>query len=147
MMQTRFVRVLPRVGMALAVLVSMTPVSAAGTAQDLEEFLGSWEVETSLRGQTMTWTLTFTQSDDGALGGTWEGPRGKADLDDVAYEDGKITFTRARDGDRPAGIGRARGGDAPRGMAIEVTVEDGKLVGSIETPRGSREFTGVRVQT
>ena len=80
--------------------------------------------------------LTFTLDADGNLEGTW----GRGELTDVKFADGKVTFKRAF-----GGGGRGGGGGRPAGtMASEVTLEAGKLVGTMESPRGSIEFAGAR---
>ena len=123
---------------ALLLLISvMCPLTlAAASIQELEEFLGAWEVEMTMMGDTITSVLTFTRTDDGLLKGTWEGPRGKSDLEQVKYGDGRITFKRS------FGSGARRGV-----MSHNVWLEDDHLVGKITTPRGEREYSGQRMGT
>ena len=127
---------------ALAVSLAL-PVQGL-PAQTVEDFLGAWKITMSFNGNTSESVLTFTMGEDGKLTGTWEGGRGGgSELQDVAFADGKITFTRAFGGGR-AGGGRPGGGG---GIKNEVSLVDGKLAGKMQTPRGTTEFTGVRSET
>lgn len=130
-----------------ALAVSMVLPAPALAAQTVQDFLGAWKVTLSFNGNTSESVLTFAMGDDGKLTGTWEGGRGgSSDLQDVAFADGKITFTRSFGGGR-AGGGGGRPGGGGGGIKNEVSLVDGKLVGKMETPRGTTEFTGVRDDT
>lgn len=118
-------------------LLSFAP--AAG-AQELEDFLGAWDVTLQMQGNETTIVITFLQAEDGTLSGTWESPRGTADLQDVAFADGTLTFTREMGGG-PQGEGQ---GGTTQGVA---TLQDGQLHLKMTTPRGERELIGKRKES
>ncbi len=101
-------------------------VSAGAFAQD--GFAGKWTVTQERQGQQRVSTLTI-----GENSGTWESERGTSELSNVKIENGKLTFSRVfeRDGQEFS-------------MEHAATIVDGKLVGTVTTPRGEREFTAVR---
>lgn len=122
---------------SLLVLLAAVAAPQPAVAQELADFLGAWEIAMQMQGGTTTMILTFAQAADGTLSGTWESPRGTAELQDVQFADGKITFTR-RMGGGPQGEGQ--GG----ATASEATLRDGLLHLKMNTPRGERELTGKR---
>lgn len=127
------------IALAVAALALTASVQAIPPAQELADFLGAWNVEAQMQGNTVTMVVTFAQGADGALSGTWESPRGSTDLQDLEYADGKLTFTRT--------MGQGGGGGGGGTMANEATLQDGKLHLKISTPNGDRELVGTRKES
>lgn len=122
------------VAMVLMCSVWALPVLAADV-DPAEPFLGKWIVKMERQGQTFESTLELKQADDGKLTGTWESQRGKSDLKEVKVDAklSQLTFTRTFSG---------RGQEIS--MVTKAKIKDGKLVGTVTTPRGERPFTAIR---
>lgn len=123
-----------------AVTLSLLAFAPPAGAQELEEFLGAWEITMQMQGNPVIVVLTFAQAEDGTLSGTWESPRGTAELQEVAYADGKITFVRQMGGGPQE---KGQGGTT----RSEATLVDGELHLKMTTPRGERELTGKRKES
>lgn len=93
-------------------------------------FLGLWDVEFEYSGNTVEAKLDVVD-EDGKLAGTWSSERGDGDLSDVAINDGELTFGR---------VINMQGQEIS--LAYSAKIEDGKLVGTIDSPMGKLPFTG-----
>ena len=113
--------------LSLAAIVVLAPGAFAAS-----DFVGEWTIENERQGQVFTSKLVITET-GGVLSATMEGRRGVNDLDDVKVADGKITFTR--------NINRQG-----QEFSIQYTasIQDGKMVGTVTTPRGERPFEALR---
>ncbi len=112
----------------VAVLVTLgigvTQVWAAA-----EDITGEWELTTSFNDMQMMATLTLAKKSDGTLTGKW----GSADLKDVKFDAGKLTFART------VSMG---GQDAT--MNFTGTIKDGKLTGTLSSDMGDSQVTGAK---
>ncbi|MEK7795571.1 MAG: hypothetical protein AAB353_13630 [Candidatus Hydrogenedentota bacterium] len=72
-----------------AVLVCIAAAMAAGPA-------GTWNVVMDYQGSEIPGTLVI-KDEGGKLSGTWEGRRGKEDVRDLSFENGKLSFVRTVD--------------------------------------------------
>ena len=111
---------------AIAILFVALPATAGG------EVLGKWEATIETPRGTNEVVMEFTGSDE-ELQGTWTGRRGAADLDDVKYTDGKLTFKRHLE---------IQGNSIT--IDYEATVDGDTMNVKMTTPRGEREFTAKR---
>lgn len=97
-----------------------------------EEVVGTWDVELDIQGNKVPSKLMIVEK-DGALGGTWSGSRGEAELKDVKYEEGKLTFSRSVNF---------------QGQEFDMTfngkVEGDKISGEFDTQMGPLAMTGTR---
>jgi hypothetical protein len=95
---------------------------------------GKWQgtLETQLGANEVT--ADFKGSDE-ELQGTWTGPRGTSDLEDVKYQGGTLTFVRNLE---------------VQGNAITLnfaaTIDGDTMSVTMSTPRGERKFTLTRVK-
>ncbi|MEM1246483.1 MAG: hypothetical protein AAGK22_08925 [Acidobacteriota bacterium] len=104
-------------------------LSASAVVAAVDDVLGKWEGTVESRQGPADVTLEF-QGTEGALEGTWTGPRGTSELDNVQFEEGQLTFVRHLE---------------MRGRKLELdcvaTLEGDTLDVVMKTPRGEREFT------
>ena len=101
----------------------------AMVAYAADDFAGEWTIRQEFGGQEVVTTLTI-----GEAGGTWATQRGTTELTNFKNEEGQLSFTRNLNFD-----GREFSIDC------EFKLVDGKLVGTLSTPRGEREITATRV--
>ena len=119
-------RLLAWIPPALVALCFALPALAA------DEVLGKWEATLESPRGTREITMEFTGTSD-SLQGTWTGPRGTFDLEDVSYADGKLTFQRNLE---------VQGNSIT--IDYEATVDGDAMNVKMTTPRGEREFTAKR---
>ena len=111
---------------------SLLLMTAAAAAADVDDVVGDWTLTMEMRGNTRTQKLHLEKSDDG-LAGTWGGRGRQAELNDVSFKDGKLSFAIVR--------------ETPRGemkMNFSGKVEGDAISGELETPFGKTEVTGKR---
>ena len=111
------------------VLVSLALPAAAG-----EGVLGKWEAAIETQRGTNEIVMEFKGSDE-ELQGRWTDGRGAADLDDVKYHDGKLSFKRAVE---------LQGNSFTLDYAA--TIDGDTMNVTMTTPRGEREFTAKRAK-
>jgi hypothetical protein len=101
-----------------------------GQAQKYEALLGVWDAETE--GAQYTFVFTF-KLEDGELAGTFEGQSGEVEMQNLAFEDNRVTFTVEIDA----------GG---QGMVIdfEATIDGGSLEGQLSMEYGEAPITGTK---
>jgi hypothetical protein len=95
---------------------------------------GDWDVKIDSDGREWESLLAFSRDADGKQTGQWISFWGIAELSDVTYEDGKLSFARTR---------RNREGE-PSTSTFTGTFEDGKLTGTILSDRGDSTLQGER---
>ena len=109
--------------MAVAAVVGMSAVGAAPE--------GEWKLNYSVQDQEVEATLTLERDGDGKLGGTWVNQFGESALENAAFEDGKLSFTRRLEFN---------------GNALELdfdgTVDGGKITGMVISEFGEFEVAG-----
>ena len=110
--------------------VMASPVLAEN---DSDNLVGQWTIEYTARNQPSTATLLITTGDDGSLSGQWTSGRGTSEIDDLKFEDGRLTFVR-----RFTIQGRTME------MRFAGKVVDGKLTGEFDSSRGKTPANGAR---
>ena len=120
----------------LLVSVPATQLSAQDSA-DFSAVLGAWEMTFETPRGSVTQTLTFA-SDGDELAGTATAPNGTMELQNISFEDGRITFEVTR-------TFRDREVTQSYSAAIEGDQMTGTFSGA--RGRGQREFTAVRSAT
>ncbi len=97
-----------------------------------DEFVGKWDASVETRNGTHAVTFDFSSGDNG-LEGTFTGPDGVETLHDVAYSDGKLTFTRDTESQGFAAT-----------LKYTATVDGNTMNVTVSTPRGERSLTATR---
>ena len=124
--------------LALALTLASVPASrtAAQTASDFSAVLGAWEMTLETPRGSMTQTLTFVADGD-ELTGSAMAPNGTIQLQDVSFEDGRISFQVTRS---------FRNREITQ--SYSATIEGDRMTGTVSGARGGdREFTAVRSTT
>lgn len=103
---------------------------AAGSGGD--PLLGDWDIEMDFQGNVRNAKLSFSEK-DGSLAGTYTSNRGENQLKNIAFEGGKLTFSRTVN---------YQGQEFD--LDFEGTVENGKLAGNFITQMGEFPVTGTR---
>ena len=103
MKKTRIViqSALPHAAYILALVAGLFAACGCGgptaeSANPADAILGDWEVKMTFGEREITSTLSFSQGPDGTLAGTWKSRRGESELSDIAFDDGRLTFSRKR---------------------------------------------------
>lgn len=122
---------------ASAFALTLASVSATGasaqTASDLSAVLGAWEMTLETPRGSMTQTLTFVADGD-ELTGSATARNGSIRLQNVAFEDGRITFQVTR---------TLRNREITQ--SYSATIQGDQMTGTVSGGRGGgREFTAVR---
>jgi hypothetical protein len=113
---------------ALVVQVSAQPPGGRG-------IYGDWLIQSDFNGRTIESILSLSRDQEGNPTGVWLGFRGMDELKDLTLKEGKLSFTRARQG---------RDGEI-RSSKFTGTLADGVLSGTLSSDRGDREFKGKRM--
>jgi len=113
-----------------ALVLALTLPAANAQAQKYEALLGVWDAETD--GAQYTFVFTFTL-EDGKLAGVFEGQSGEVEMQDLAFEDNRVTFTVEIDA----------GG---QGMVIdfEATIDGDNLEGMLSMEFGEAPIAGTK---
>jgi len=113
-----------------ALVLALTLPAAHAQAQNYEALLGVWDAETE--GAQYTFVFTF-KLEEGKLAGTFEGQSGEVEMQNLKYEDNRVTFTVEIDA----------GG---QGMSIdfEATIDGGSLEGQLSMEFGEAPITGTK---
>lgn len=127
-------------GVMLAVMFTMAvPVSAASP----KDVVGDWRLERlgepaagGQRGGMMSSILSLSQDKDGKLVGRIIGMWGITDLDNVKFENDKLSYSQTM---------RMR--DNEFVSQFSGTLRDGKLSGMVSSQRGDVEMVGTRIPT
>jgi hypothetical protein len=122
-------------GLLLALLVA---APASGQEADQEKAVdvsGVWELTSETPRGTMVRKLTFEQ-DGTSLTGNMETQQGSMAIEDGSVQGNKISF----------GVTFSRGGRSMQ-LVYKGTVDGDTAKGTMETPRGSVEWTAKRVST
>ncbi len=113
-----------------SLVFALTLPAAFAQAQKYEALLGVWDAETD--GAQYTFVFTFTL-EDGKLAGVFEGQSGEVEMQSLAFEDNRVTFTVEIDA----------GG---QGMVIdfEATIDGDNLEGMLSMEFGEAPITGAK---
>jgi len=114
------------------VLVLATQVSAQPPRRG--GLYGDWLVKLEFNGRTMESILAFSRDAEGNRTGQWISFWGASDLQDIKFEEGKLSFTRTR---------RNREGQTMT-STFKGTLADGKLSGTLSSDRGEYTLAGAR---
>ena len=125
---------------ALAFALTLISVPATGasaqTSSDFSAILGAWEMTLETPRGSITQTLTFAAEDD-QLEGTLTAPNGSTELQEVAFQDGTLTFRVTRS---------MRNRQITQ--SFTATIDGDQMTGTISGGRGgAREFTALRPST
>ena len=126
------------IALALALTLASVPASRASaqTSSDFSAVLGAWEMTLETPRGSMTQTLTFVAEGD-ELTGSAMAPNGTIQLQNVSFEDGRISFQVTRS---------FRNREITQ--SYSATIEGDQMTGTVSGARGGdREFTAVRSAT
>lgn len=110
---------------------------SAQESPDFSAVLGAWEMTLETPRGSMTQTLTFAAEGD-QLAGTATAPNGTMQLQNVSFEDGRITFQVTR---------TLRNREIT--LSYAATIAGDRMTGTVSggRGRGEREFDAVRSST
>jgi acetyl esterase/lipase len=100
-----------------------------------DEVVGEWNLEYTVRNQQRSAKLAITKSEDGSLAGNWTSPTFRSEIDELKYEDGKLTFRR-----------RLFIDEREMPMRFEGRIEGDTLRGRFDFSRGQFAVTGRRAE-
>lgn len=126
------------IALAFALTLGSVPATGASaqTSADFSAVLGAWEMTLETPRGSVTQTLTFTAEGD-ELKGSAMAPNGTIQLQNVSFEDGRITFQVTR---------TLRNREITQ--SYSATIQGEQMTGTISGGRGGgREFTAVRSST
>lgn len=126
------------IALALALTLASVPATRASaqTAPDFSAVLGVWEMTLETPRGSMTQTLTFVADDD-ELTGSATARNGTIQLQNVAFEDDRISFQVTR---------TLRNREITQ--SYSATIDGDQMTGTVSGARGgAREFTAVRSTT
>lgn len=112
----------------LALMLSLGATDIAAETETKTRVVGTWTLQVEMDDESSETTLEIQNGDDG-LTGTWTGPRGSHELEDVSWDGEELSFAWK--------VGR----NSIQGTA---TVEEDDIRGTLTTPRGKGSFTGRR---
>ncbi|MYH50038.1 MAG: hypothetical protein F4151_11060 [Gammaproteobacteria bacterium] len=126
------------IALAFALTLASVPATRASaqTSSDFSAVLGAWEMTLETPRGSVTQTLTFAADGD-ALAGSATARNGTIQLQNVAFEDGRITFQVTR---------TLRNREITQ--SYSATIEGDQMTGTVSGARGGdREFTAMRPTT
>jgi hypothetical protein len=97
-------------------------------------FVGEWDILLDFQGREVEAKIIVKEGDDKTLSAMFNSPRGEAEMDNVKIADDTLTFSREME----------RQGQTFK-IEYSAKIVDGKLDGTMETPRGKMKFTGTKV--
>ncbi len=96
-----------------------------------EDITGQWEMKMDFGGRDSFATVSISRKADGNLSGKW----GSADLSDVKFQDGKLSFVRI-----------IQFGDQEFILDYAGTLKDGKITGTMSSDQGEFAANGARMK-
>jgi hypothetical protein len=127
------VTILKSVGF-LSIVVLLACVSQVWAEEPAKkDITGDWHVKADFNGRQMESIMTLSRDAEGKLSGIWVSFWGYTKLDDLKYEDGKISFNRT------FGFG-----DRQFTSSFTGTIKDGKLTGTTSSERGDYAVEGTQ---
>jgi hypothetical protein len=109
--------------------------SQASAGQQRRGITGDWEIKVGFNGQQITSILSFSQDKESKLTGKWIGFWGVNELNNLKYEENKLSFvqvSRFRDNEFISNFNGA--------------IQRGKLSGTLSNDRGEFEVKGKRLR-
>ncbi len=125
---------MPRVFLSVLTLLVALVMLAPVVAMAADSVAGKWQGTLETQRGANEVTLEFKGSDE-ELQGTWTGPRGTSDLENVEYKGGNLTFVRNVEMQGNAFT-----------LDFKATVDGDTMNVTMKTPRGERKFTATRVK-
>jgi hypothetical protein len=119
--------------MIMALVALSLQVSAAPPKT---EIAGDWQAKADFDGRTMESILSITRDKEGNLSGKWISFWGFSELQEVKFEDNKLTFVQ---------VNRFRQTESTSNFTG--TVKEGKLSGTLSGERGDSTIQGVPVKS
>jgi len=113
-------------------LFSLPPTAQQDPAARSRGLFGDWQITIDYDGRQMESILAFSRDQDRKLTAQWISFRNVADLKDVTYEEGKLTFVQVR---------QNRDGQTTESK-FTGTIKEQKLAGTISSERGEYKVTG-----
>ena len=120
--------------LTLFVALATITVLAPAAAMAADSVAGKWQGTLETQRGANEVTMDFKGSDDD-LQGTWTGPRGTSDLEDVKYDGGNLTFVRNVEFQGNAFT-----------LNFAATIDGDTMSVTMTTPRGQNQFTANRVK-
>jgi len=105
----------------------------ATAGQQRRAIAGDWEIKIDFNGQEMTSILSFSQDKEGKLTGKWIAFWGVNELNNLKYEENKLSFVQ---------VSRFRDSEITSNFAG--VIQRGKLSGTLSNDRGEFEVEGKR---
>jgi hypothetical protein len=116
---------------ALVLLLSFSVSGVLATqSEDYAALLGTWDVELTSMGMQMEFVFKM---DGEKLTGEMNFDMGAAEMADIAFEEGKLTFTASVDA-----------GGQMIDIEAEATIEGEAITGVMLTEMGEAEFSGIK---
>ena len=113
-----------------SLVLSLTLPAAFAQAQKYEALLGEWDAETE--GAQYTFVFTFTL-EEGTLAGVFEGQSGEVEMQNLTFEDSRVTFTVEIDAGGQSMI-----------IDFEATIDGDSLEGMLSMEFGEAPITGTK---
>ena len=133
MKQTVFYRM---VGLlTLMVLVMPLASVSAGTGRARKGITGDWLLKGDYEGRQITSILSLSRDKEGKLAGQWISFFGVGELNDIKYEENKLSLVQVY-----------RFGDNEYRSGFAGTIKRGKLSGTLSSDRGEVQLEGQRVR-
>ncbi len=119
----------------LLLVVSLLVTSALAQPQGRGRgAYGDWVIKSEFGGRTMESILSFYRDQEGNRTAYWISFMGMNELQNLTFEEGKLSFTQTR---------RGRNGETSESK-FTGTIEEGVLTGTMSSTRGEYELTGKR---
>ena len=119
----------------LMVMLYLAFSSQASAGQQRKGIAGDWEFTMDFNGQKVTSIVSFAQRKEGRLTGKWIGFWGVNELNNLKYEENKLSFVQV-----------SRFGDNEITSNFTGAIKRGKLSGTLSNDRGDFEVEGKRLR-
>ena len=126
-------KIIFKMALIFSLVLSLSFPSAAGLfsqSGNVEALLGTWDVELTEMGMQME--FIFKMEDD-ALSGALEFEMGSGIMEEITFEDNKLTFLVSLDA-----------GGQTVNIEGTATVDGDEMTGTMFTEMGDAEFTGIK---
>jgi hypothetical protein len=115
-------------------VIALATQAGAQTARRMGLY-GDWQVKVDLDGRQMEWIWSFSRDQEGNWMGQWISGWRVTDVQDVKYEQGRLSFSWSRQG---------RDGQT-MSFKFAGKIEDGKLTGTLTSDQGESAIQGQRM--
>ncbi|MDT8300436.1 MAG: methyltransferase domain-containing protein [Sedimentisphaerales bacterium] len=119
----------------LMLMLFMLYSSQASAGQQKRGITGDWEIKMDFNDREVTSILSFSQDKEGKLEGKWIAFWGVNELNNLKYEENKLSFTHV-----------SRFGDNEITSNFAGAIQRGKLSGTLSNDRGDFEVGGKRLR-